>query len=90
MSGGKINMSLISNAYRDDFMDYLTSVPDDKTIVWDEPLFQSFELFTDTSSIKSTHLENKAYLDKDLPSCMNFIFIVRPQLLIMEKEGKSI
>lgn len=34
MSGGKINMSLISNAYRDDFMDYLTSVPDDKVRIY--------------------------------------------------------
>ncbi|KAK3771335.1 hypothetical protein RRG08_024291 [Elysia crispata] len=85
---GKLNLSILRDFYRREFLECIDKCTGTKALVWDDGLTGPFGLIAEASMLKEQHeVERMFRLEASgLPSSnvQNIIFITRPRLHLME------
>ncbi|ESN95294.1 hypothetical protein HELRODRAFT_86965 [Helobdella robusta] len=87
-SKDKINCMLFREVYRKELKDWLNTINQTKTIVWDETLISTFDLIANFSFLKENGVDQMIFLNSDIKASVkseNVIFIVQPKLHVMDK-----
>ncbi|XP_071092847.1 vacuolar protein sorting-associated protein 33A-like isoform X1 [Haliotis cracherodii] len=93
LSSGKINLSLLRDFYRREFLECLDKCLGTKALVWDDALTGPFGLIAEYSLLKEHEVEKMFPLrSTGLPknNVQNVLFITRPKLHLMEMISQNI
>ncbi|XP_041347888.1 vacuolar protein sorting-associated protein 33A-like [Gigantopelta aegis] len=93
LSSGKINLGLLRDCYRREFLECLDKCLGTKALVWDDALTGPFGLIAEYSLLKEHEVEKMFPLrSAGLPqsNVQNIVFITRPKLDLMEIIAQNI
>ncbi|XP_064612161.1 vacuolar protein sorting-associated protein 33A-like [Liolophura sinensis] len=93
LSSGKVNLGLLRDFYRKEFLDCLDKCMGTKALVWDDQLTGPFGLIAEYSLLKEHEVEKMFPLQGTaLPpsNVHNIIFVSRPRLELMDQVAQSV
>lgn len=93
MSSSKLNLGLLRDFYRREFLDCIDKCLGTKALVWDDGLTGPFGLIAEYSLLKEHEVEKMFPLrEGSLPpsNVQNIVFLTRPRLELMEKIAQNL